>query len=114
MKPDGFTFAVLVARLLERLTSLVGRYGAVRAPFDIGELTRAAAHVRVVDGALGWRELFRASGRHQRMLPMSGLMGSLVVQGDLRPFLPWLVWGTFTQVGKDAAMGNGMFRLEPA
>jgi hypothetical protein len=47
------------------------------------------------------------------MLPMSGLVGSVVLAGELEPFLPWLVWASLTHVGKDAAMGNGQLRLEP-
>jgi hypothetical protein len=68
----------------------------------------------VAERQLAWRELFRASGRQQRLVPMSGLLGSVVLEGELEPFLPWLVWGTLTHVGKDAAMGNGRLCLEPA
>jgi hypothetical protein len=47
------------------------------------------------------------------MVPMGGLVGSVTLEGELEPFLPWLVWGSLTHVGKDAAMGNGQLRLEP-
>ena len=43
---------------------------------------------------------------------MGGLVGEVTLEGELGPFLPWLVWGTLVHVGKDAAMGNGQFRLE--
>jgi hypothetical protein len=42
---------------------------------------------------------------------MGGLVGSVVLEGELGPLLPWLVWGTLVQVGKDASMGNGVLRL---
>ncbi len=113
VKAGGFAARPLVARLLERLTALHQRYGDGPPPFDAPALLAAAGEVRVVERTLAWRELFRASGRHRRMVPMGGLVGEVVVAGDLGPFLPWLVWGTLTHVGKDAAMGNGQLRLEP-
>jgi len=134
VKPETFELAPLLARLLERLSALFGRYGAAPndtaepsgsggAPdvadgagggrlFEASALLRAAADVRIAERRLAWRELFRASGRHGRMVPMGGLVGDVILEGDLRPFLPWLVWGTLVHVGKDAAMGNGQFTLE--
>jgi hypothetical protein len=120
VKQDGFSLGVLLGRLLERLTALFGRYGDAPErgeedddrPFAASDLLRVAAEVRIVERRLVWRELFRASGRHQRMVPMGGLMGVVILEGELRPLLPWLVWGSLVHVGKDAAMGNGQFRLE--
>lgn len=112
VKPDALTFRTLLARLLERLTALYGRYGERPAPYDPHSLLAAASDVRIPERDLTWRELFRGSGRHGRLLPMGGLVGTLTLEGDLQPFLPWLLWGTLTHVGKDAAMGNGQLRLE--
>jgi hypothetical protein len=112
VKPEAFCFAHLLGRLLERLEALFGRYGPEAPGFDARGLLEAAEGVRIAERRLVWRELFRASGRHGRMLPMSGLLGEVVLEGELAPFLPWLVWGTLTHVGKDAAMGNGHYRLE--
>ena len=118
VKHETFTFRALVGRLLERLSALFGRYGEAgdggeaAAAFDVAALLRAADGVRIAERRLAWRELFRASGRHRSMVPMGGLLGEVVLEGELGPFLPWLVWGSLVHVGKDAAMGNGQFRLE--
>jgi len=112
VKADGFTFRALLGRLLERLSALWTRYAGAEPPYDAPALLRLAGEVRIVERRLVWRELFRPSGRHGRLVPMGGLVGSLVLEGELGPFLPWLVWGTLTHVGKDAAMGNGLLRLE--
>ncbi len=113
VKPEMFTFRALLGRLLERLSALHERYAATPPPFDAPALLHLAEGVRVAERQLAWRELFRASRRQQRLVPMSGLLGSVVLEGELEPFLPWLVWGTLTHVGKDAAMGNGRLCLEP-
>ena len=112
VKYDTFTFRALLGRLLERLSALFTRYGDAPPPEDAPALLRAAGAVRIAEQRLVWRELFRASGRHGRMVPMGGLVGRVVLEGELGPFLPWLIWGSLTHVGKDAAMGNGRMRLE--
>lgn len=120
VKPEMFTLRALLARLLERLSALFGRYSGDGNPdeaatarlFDAAELLQIADTVRVAERLLVWRELFRGSGRHGRMVPMGGLLGEVVLEGELGPLLPWLVWGTLVHVGKDAAMGNGLLRLE--
>ncbi|HLH23118.1 MAG TPA: CRISPR system precrRNA processing endoribonuclease RAMP protein Cas6 [Chloroflexota bacterium] len=111
VKPDSFQLRTLLARLLERLDALGARYGAGPTGADPAALLRQAEAVRIVERRLAWRDLFRASGRHGRMLPMGGLVGEVVLEGDLAPLLPWLVWGTLVHVGKDAAMGNGAIAL---
>ncbi len=111
VKPDGFTFRVLFARLLERLTALGARYAGSPPPPDVPELLRRAGEVEIAERRLVWQELERGSARHKRQIPMGGLIGAVTLQGELAPFLPWLVWGTLAHVGKDAAMGNGRYRL---
>ncbi len=111
VKPDGFTFRVLFARLLERLTALGARYAGSPPPPNVPELLRRAGEVEITERRLTWQELTRGSARHGRQLPMGGLVGGVTLRGDLAPFLPWLVWGTLAHVGKDAAMGNGRCRL---
>ena len=112
VKPEGFGLRTLLGRLLERLDALGTRYGGGGPAVGFGDLLRQTDGVRAAERRLAWRDLFRASGRHGALLPMGGLVGEVVLEGDLGPLLPWLVWGTLVHVGKDAAMGNGELRLE--
>ena len=57
-----------------------------------------------------WVELRSYSTRQRRATPIGGLMGRITLAcDDWRPFLPWLLWGQFTHVGKDAVKGNGWY-----
>lgn len=112
VKPEGFSSRSLVGRLLERVTALAKRYAPDPIPLDVPYLLTAAEEVQAREAALEWRDIFRGSARHRRALPMGGLVGSVTLVGDLGPLLPWLVWGSLVHVGKDAAMGNGRFRIE--
>ncbi len=112
VKPEAFELRALLARLLERLDALGDRYGAGPLGVAFAPVLRQADAVRVAERRLVWRELFRASGRHRAQLPMGGLLGDVLLEGDLGPLLPWLVWGSLVHVGKDATMGNGALRLD--
>jgi hypothetical protein len=66
--------------------------------------------VRVVENGLRWEELRSYSTRQRRSTPTSGLLGAVVLEADdWCPFWPWLVWGQFVHVGKDAVKGNGWY-----
>ncbi|HLH21217.1 MAG TPA: CRISPR system precrRNA processing endoribonuclease RAMP protein Cas6 [Chloroflexota bacterium] len=114
VKPDTFALRSLLARLLERLDALGDRYGAGPTGVTPAVVLAQAERVHVAERRLAWRDLFRGSGRHGRQLPMGGLVGEVVLDGDVEPLLPWLLWGSLVHVGKDAAMGNGLFAVEIA
>jgi len=43
---------------------------------------------------------------------LSGFVGEVIYRGDIEPFLPLLLLGEYVHVGKNAAFGNGWYRLE--
>jgi len=114
LKPHGFRFQPLFQRLMGRLESLSRDFSDTPLVFDDPRgLIEAAGRVRVVENRLVWEELRSYSTRRRAGSPTSGLMGSVtLVADDWSLFLPWLVWGQFTHVGKDAVKGNGWYRLE--
>ena len=116
-------FHTLVQRLDGRLRDLTTCYAnspvaeANRNPgstivegwprLDVEKAGQVAAEGEVV-----WLDLERYSSRQERRLPMGGLRGRVTYRGELGPFLPLLVWGRFTHVGKYAVMGNGGYEIE--
>lgn len=82
-------------------------YGSAWPRLDMDKAREVAAH-----GHMEWLDLQRYSSRQERRLPMGGLRGHVTYTGDLAPFLPLLVWGQFTHVGKYAVMGNGGYEIE--
>lgn len=112
VKSARFELPALLARLLERLDALGALYGTGPTGLEPAALRAEAERARVVEQRLVWRDLFRGSGRHGRQLPMGGLVGDAILDGDLAPLLPWLLWGSLVHVGKDAAMGNGLLAID--
>jgi len=98
---------------MERLEALSRDFTDTPLRFDDPKgLIEAAGRVEVTDHRLVWEELQSYSTRRRAESPTSGLMGSVVLKADdWSPFWPWLVWGQFVHVGKDAVKGNGWYEV---
>jgi hypothetical protein len=107
-QPD---FRILMQRLLERLSALAREFGDTPLVLDFGGLIHQAETVQLVADDTRWVELESYSTRLGRATPLGGFIGEATFAGDLAPFLPWLLWGQFTHVGKDAVKGNGLYQV---
>lgn len=110
-------FGVLFKRLLERLDELNQQFGGGerRAALEIQNLQTLANQVRLIEAQTRWIELTSGSSRSGKSTWLSGFVGPAVYAapfGAWRALLPWLVWGSITQVGKDAVKGNGVFEAQ--
>jgi hypothetical protein len=112
VKPGELRFSILLARLFDRLESLAEHFCATPLRLDYGALLQAAEAVRVETDETRWVELDSFSTRQRRATPIGGLVGrATLAADDWAPFMPWLIWGEYVQVGKDAVKGNGWYRL---
>ena len=111
VKPHQFTFRPFFGRLMERLEALTRHFSDTPLVFeDPRGLLAAAEAVAVVENRLRWEEVWSYSTRRGGESPLSGLLGSVSLRADdWTPFWPWLLWGQFTHVGKDAVKGNGWY-----
>ncbi len=104
-------FRPFVQRLHGRLTQLSAEYSDTPLADDFREVMAVACAVRVVQDETRWVELESYSTRLGRSTPIGGLVGRVTFEGELAPFIHWLIWGQFTHVGKDAVKGNGWYRI---
>lgn len=101
----------LVQRLIERISSLWEHYGEGSPPLDFPALMAAADQVRTVEDSTRWVDLESYSRRRDARTPIGGFVGRAVFEGPLTPLLPWLIWGEYTHVGKNAVKGDGWYRI---
>jgi len=98
-------------RLLGRLKDLSREYGGTPLEVDWAAMREAAGRIELVEDGTHWVELESYSTRKRSSTPIGGFLGSATYKGDFRPLLPWLVWGQFTHVGKNAVKGDGMIAV---
>lgn len=110
--PGELTLAVLIGRLLERLESLWNSFGPGPLRLDYAGLVALAAEARPIANETRWLDLRSYSTRLGRATPIGGLIGQATWEmDDWGPLLPWLLWGQWTHVGKNAVKGDGWYAL---
>lgn len=113
---EDIDFPLLFAQVWRRLTMLCALYGVLGPEDDetFQRLRAEAAGVRTGERrlhALRWQHLSTASGERK---PMSGLLGHVVFEGNLGPFLPALSAAEAVHVGGGTSFGLGRVRVERA
>ncbi len=79
---------------------------------DSPGLTGLAKEARVVDGDLYWVTWERRSNRQGRRVPLSGLLGEVLVENVPGVCVSWLRAGQWVHVGKSTAFGMGLYEVE--
>lgn len=110
-------FGVIFSHILKRLDDLAIQYagGTVRPTEERQRLWNLANRVRLVESQVNWADVPSGSSRTGQPTWISGLVGTAWYSAPAevwRELLPWLLWGEITQVGKDTAKGNGVFRIK--
>jgi CRISPR-associated endoribonuclease Cas6 len=105
----------LVFNMLRRVLELA----AVHAPgasvdWDFRSYLAQTAAVRVLSADLSWQEHERWSHRQNAAMTLGGVVGRLLLSGDLTPFLPLLRTTEVVHLGKGATFGLGKIAVEPA
>ncbi|MDW8130382.1 MAG: CRISPR system precrRNA processing endoribonuclease RAMP protein Cas6 [Bryobacterales bacterium] len=100
-------FAILFARIRDRLSALRTFYGAGPLAMDFRGMGQRAGRVALGRTALRWSETSRRSGRTGQQHPFGGFTGEVEYEGELAEFLPFLEAAQWTGVGRQAVWGKG-------
>ncbi|MCK8826435.1 CRISPR system precrRNA processing endoribonuclease RAMP protein Cas6 [Natroniella acetigena] len=108
---EQIEFHILMRNLFRRLSSLSAFYGAERLDIDFGSHLDQAEEVDLVEDNGRWQTWKRYSNKQQKKVKMKGGVGELKYQGDLERFLPYLILGQYTHVGKNTVFGLGEYKI---
>lgn len=86
--------------------------GAAAPQQDFARLAAQADAITLAPQDLRWFDWGRYSQRQQQEMQFGGLLGSLLLRGDLLPFAQLLHLGQWLHVGKNASFGLGGYQLE--
>jgi hypothetical protein len=111
---DKARFFPLAKQAVLRMLDLCAQHGGgrpdVHLKTDVYPFIEA---VTLVEDRTHWWDLKGYSGRLQQSQVMGGLIGSATFHApDWSPLLPWLLWGSVVQVGKNIVKGCGVIQLE--
>lgn len=104
-------FAILFARVRDRVSTLRACYGDGPLPIDFQALGERAARVRMTADDLRWEHSERRSSRTGQTHPLGGFTGWAAYEGEVGEFLPYLRAAEYTGVGRQTVWGKGQIRL---
>ena len=110
-RPEPFP---LIKHVVRRVLDLAAQHGEGRPDVMLRQdVYPFADQVRLVEDRTRWRDVEGYSGRLGRRQKLGGLVGRATYQAEeWAPLLPWLLWGSVTQVGKNIVKGAGWYELE--
>ena len=103
-------FAVLMARVRDRLSALRALYGPGQLQIDFKAFGERAGKVSLVRADMRRVEVSRRSRRSGSVHPIGGFQGEAEYAGDLAEFVPFLRAAYWTGVGRQTVWGNGVIR----
>ena len=112
---DSFTFDILMRAVLRRV-SLLGRIHC-NSEWDLpfSEMIRDAAEMVMVEKSkLEWVDWERYSNRQRSKMKLGGFTGSVLLSGDITPFMPLLRLAAILHVGKNTSFGLGKYEMTKA
>lgn len=105
-----FSTAAFLIALANRVKNLAAWHG-VQLVEDWQSLHKLAWSVECSEDELRPYRWERGSRRMESRIPVLGFVGSLMLRGNLRRFIPYLQIGEMMNVGSHAALGLGRYRL---
>lgn len=105
-------FADLVRALWRRADMLGRAWGSGSPEWADRTLGERAREVRVIRRDLRWEDWSRYSGSQSQRVDMGGVVGTITVQGDLRPYHQLLAFGELAHVGAGLTSGNGQYAID--
>ena len=104
-----FSCSSFLRTLLRRISSLTYHYYSCGHDFDYKRLAAASSMIEVVENNFHWTDQQKSNGKER----LSGIVGSGYLEGRLEAeFQIFLLLGEYFHVGKGAAFGLGMYRIE--
>jgi hypothetical protein len=101
-------FAVLFARIRDRLSTLRALYGPGPLAIDFKAMGERAALVRMARSEIRRVRVTRRSARTGQVHPIGGFTGEVEYEGELAGFLPYLRAAFWTGVGRQTVWGKGV------
>ena len=109
---DGPEFAILLARIRDRVSTLRLLYGAGPLELDFKAFGDRARHVQMTRCDLGRVASERVSRNTDQRHSLGGFVGVAEYEGELAEFVPYLQAACWSGVGRQTVWGKGEITVE--
>jgi len=110
--PAEFDLSALLIAVVRRIDLLKEFHSDGKLQLDFRSLKALTLRSDLATARLKQRKAHRYSASHGKTVDMSGLLGTVDLYGSLATRMwPWLNIGSRINVGKNASMGSGQYRL---
>ncbi|TDX59025.1 CRISPR system precrRNA processing endoribonuclease RAMP protein Cas6 [Orenia marismortui] len=104
-------FYPLMKNLFRRISELSYFYGKEKLDIRFSEYLEKAKKIQLVKDHTKWENWQRYSNKQKQRIKMYGVIGELEYQGGLAEFLPYLILGQYTHIGKNTVFGLGNYKI---
>jgi len=108
VKPE---FHIILRFLLHRLSALSYFHCGKELEINYNLLISQAENVRIKSENLTWIDWERYSSRQDTRMKLGGFVGTITYEGDFKEFLPLLLIGQYTHIGKNCTFGLGKYGI---
>jgi len=106
------TFENLIRIMLRRISFLLSYYGSENPKLDYSGIIKKSKQVNILENNFQWLNWRRYSSRQDRKMKFGGLVGSVIYEGSIREFLPYVNFCSKVHIGKQTSFGMGKFNWE--
>ncbi|MBX9685140.1 MAG: CRISPR system precrRNA processing endoribonuclease RAMP protein Cas6 [Candidatus Obscuribacterales bacterium] len=105
-------FEHIIRGILRRYSDLAALYGEGRPKLEYKELVEDSKRVEMTKSNIHYKFSRSYSKRKEAITPLQGITGSVDFRGEITPFMPYLIFGQWLHIGKQATFGMGQYHLE--
>ena len=109
---DSRTFLLALARRYQQLMQNYATTQNTSNEMNFQKLIQHSEQI-AIEKKLHWHEQTRRSNRQKVTLPIGGLMGEIILTGDLSAYWPMLALLPWINLGKNCSFGLGACELSP-
>lgn len=109
---ETIDFVTIIRNITHRFEAVAARYGGWVDAAEAERIRELSVQVAVLQNHFAAKPMMRYSNRLGEKMDFSGLTGSMRLQGDLSPFVPWLYAAQIFHVGRNTTFGMGRIEVE--
>jgi len=109
VKPE---FHVIIRALLHRISALAYFHCGKELELDYKRLISEAGQIKIKESEINWVDWERYSSRQNTRMKLGGFIGEITYEGNFEPFLPLLLLGQHTHIGKNCTFGLGKYEIK--